>query len=278
MLNLSYFYVPPLPETLINCISYMYKDNVSYDILIKKITTDIGLTEKIFEVANSQYYSQGGVATYNLLQAILRIGNTNLLKLLMHEYYKNTFKNVEIDFFTLRDFNRHSSYVSHLAVTIAEHLNIEDTNDLMVAGLFHDVGLVARSFCQNDIMKNIVKKCKQDKADFYTVEKQETLPTHDYLGKQVATKWNLSERVSFLIEHHHVGDNHVKLVAHSSLLKELDIITLADTLAHRMKFGYNDYMRETKVSQQFLDRLGLTVDILSKKMSDTHKAVTALAL
>ena len=278
MMNLDYFYVPPLPETLINCISYMYKDNFNYDVLVKKVSTDVGLTETIFTVANSQYYSQGAVSTSNLKQAIIRIGGNNILKILSSEYYKSTFKNVEIDFFTLRDFNRHASYVSHLAVALGEHLNMEDTNDLMIAGLFHDVGLIARSYCQNDSMKSIVSKCKQNKIDFYTVEKAETVPTHDLLGRQVANKWNLTARVSYLIEHHHTAEMHRPGVADANLHKELDILTFADTLAHRMKFGFHDYVRDTKVSQQFLDRLGLTVEVVSKKTNETFKAVSALVL
>lgn len=277
MLNLDYFYVPPLPETLISCISYMYKDNFNYDFLVKKITTDVGLTEAIFTVANSQYYSQGGVSTSNLKQAIIRIGSNNLLQVLSSEYYKSTFKNVNVDFFNLKDFNRHASYVSHLAVTLAEYLQVQDTNDLMIAGLFHDVGLIARSYCQHDIMQKIVKKCKENGSDFYTAEKAEVVPTHDSLGKLVAKKWSLSDRVSYLIEHHHTPVNLNSTTADFELTRELDILTFADTLAHRMKFGYDNYARDTKVSRQFLDRLGLSFETVAKKTQESFNAVSALA-
>lgn len=278
MMNLDYFYVPPLPETLVSCINYIYDSNFNLEVLIKKITTDVGLTEKIFTLANSQYYSQGGVATYNLSQAITRIGVNNLLKVLSSEYYKSTFQNVDIDFFTLRDFNRHSSYVSHLAVTIGEHLHVEDTNDLMIAGLFHDIGLIARSHCQNKIMQNVIKRCKDNKIDFFNAEKKEIVPTHNALGKQVAAKWKLSERVGFLIEHHHPTDMKPEETPSYALSRELDILTFADTLAHRMKYGYTDYDRETKVSRQLLDRLGLSVETVAQKTNETNRALMALSL
>ncbi len=277
-MNLDYFYVPPLPETLINCITYMYKDDFNYDVLVRKVSLDIGLTEAIFTVANSQYYSKGAVATSNLKQAIVRIGGDNLLKILSREYYRTTFKNVDIDFFTLRDFNRHSSYVAHLAVSIAEHLHIEDTNDLLIAGLFHDIGLLARSYCQNKIMQNIVGKCKERKTDFYSVEKSESTPSHDKLGRQVAEKWNLNERVGFLIEHHHTSQKQTNVSDDPKLNKELDILTFADIIAHRMKFGYTDYHRDTKVNQSFLDRLGLNIDIVSKKTNEAFRAISALVV
>lgn len=277
MMNLNYFYVPPLPENLMHCISYIYDDNFDYETLAQKVVLDVGLTEKIFSVANSQYYSQGGVATSNLKQAIVRIGVNNILKILIQEYYKTSLKNVDIDFFTLRDFNKHSSYVSHLAVLIGQHLNIENTNDLMIAGLFHDVGLIARSYCQNNVMKNIINRCKNSKSDFYTAEKDETQPTHDNLGKQVAHKWNLSPRVSFLIENHHTPILSLDVGTDRLLSQELDILAFADTVAHRMKFGYDDYNRNTKVSQQVLDRLGLSAEVVSKKAQDALKAVLPLA-
>lgn len=275
MLNLDYFYVPPLPETLVNCMAYMYKANFNYDNLVKKITTDVGLTEKIFQVSNSHYFSQGSVATSNLRQALVRIGTSNLLKILSTEYYKSSFKNVEVDFFTLRDFNRHASFVSHIAVSLGEHLHVEDTNDLMIAGLFHDVGLLARSHAQHNIMRNVVDKCKQIKTSFYEAEKLETIPTHDSLGKLVAQKWNLNDRTSFLIGNHHTPESQRETVD-SYLDKELDILTFADTLAHRMKFGFKNYIRDIAVNKMFLDRLGLSVDVVSKKTKDTLDAMVSL--
>lgn len=279
MVTLSEFTIPPLPENLISCISYMYKESFNYDVLVKKISSDTGLSEKIFTTANSQFYAQGGPATDNLKQAIIRIGSTNLLKLLTNQYYEKTFTHVDIGFFTLKDFNRHSSYVSQLAVTLAQHLNIQQTNDLMIAGLFHDVGLIARSQCQHTIMKNIVNRCKQDHMDFFSAERAEMAVPHDSLGKQIVQKWNLNERVCYLISNHHhhnFEDNKLKNID-ASLILELDILTFADTLAHRMKFTYDHYARDTKVSQQFLDRIGLSIDVIAKKTNEAFKAVSSLA-
>jgi HD-like signal output (HDOD) protein len=276
MLNLNYFYVPPLPETLIHCLSYLSNDDFDYDLLVRKVATDIGLTEKIFQVANSPFYSQGAVATNNLSQAILRIGVNNLLKILSFEYYKNTFKNVDIDFFTLRDFNRHSCYVSQLSVALGEYLNVEDTNDLMIAGLFHDIGLIARSHCQNMTMKTLVQKCHDNGKDFFSMEKDQATQTHDELGKLVAAKWQLNSRITYLIAHHHTSEAQPMVAGDSSLNKELDILTLSDTIAHRMKYGYREYVRDTKVTRQFLDRLGLDSDIIAKKTVETHRIISNL--
>ena len=72
----------------------MYKSNFNYDVLSQKISTDIGLSEKVLILANSQFFSQGAPKTNNLKQAIVRIGGSNLLKVLTDEYYNKKFKNI----------------------------------------------------------------------------------------------------------------------------------------------------------------------------------------
>jgi HD-like signal output (HDOD) protein len=275
MLNIDAFSLPPLPEVLLNCLTYMYNKDFNYEALVKKITNDIGLTEKILTISNSQYFSQGGAATNNLKQALVRIGSKSLINILTDEYYKSSFGNVEIDFFTLKDLTVHSSYVSHIAVQIGAYLKINETNDLMLAGLFHDVGLLARFFCDKETMKKIVNKCKDNKIDFYTAEKSENIPTHDKIGKEVAIKWNLSQRVAFLIGQHHTPEVERGNATDFELYRELDILMFSDTLAHRMKQGYMHYLRETKISQYYLDRLGLTSEVVAKIASDTMKSVSS---
>ena len=273
MTNMDSFSLPPLPESLLSCILYLNKNDFNYENFIPKITTDIGLTEKILSVANSQYFAQGGPKLTNLKQALVRIGSTSLLKILTNEYYKTSFGSANYDFFTLRDLNLHSSYVSHLAVAIGKHLGVKDTNDLMIAGIFHDVGLLARYYCKRSEMEDIIKKCKENNLDFYNVEKEYLYSTHDTLGKIVAQKWNLSERICFIIENHHTPESKRVISGDSQLDKELDIIMFADKIAHRMKFGYSDYSRDTKINKFFLDRLGLTGDFVAKIANETLKNI-----
>ena len=275
MVNIEKFELPPLPETLLNCMTYMYKNDFNYETLIKKITTDVGLTGKIFHLANSQLYSQGGKATDNLLQAMARIGANNLLKILTDEYYKAGFGSIKIDFFTLKDFSLHSSFVSHIAVLIAEQLKIENSNDLMIAALFHDIGHLARYVCDQKTMVDLISKCKENKCDFYTQEKNDNITPHNIIGREVAKKWNLSPRVTYLIEHHHTPEAERPDSGDIHLSRDLEILMFSDILAHRMKIGYNNYVRDTRITKYFLDRIGITSEVAAKIAKDTVKATLA---
>jgi putative nucleotidyltransferase with HDIG domain len=271
------FVIPPLSEKLINCISYVYKDNFNYDVLVNKIGTDTGLTGKILTLANSPLYCPSGKPTYNLKQAAISIGISNLIKILTEEYFNKSFKIIDIDFFNLKSFNLHSCYVSQLAVTLAEHLKIEQTNDLMLAGLFHDVALVARASCQKELMTTIIEKCKEKKISFYESEKLCNATPHTFLGKQIATKWKFNSRVLYLIENHHSTDNTRVYTSDASLRRELDILILADTLAHRVNYGFKSYTRNTAVNKIILDTLGLSVDVVKNKIEQTTKNICSLA-
>lgn len=277
MQNASLISIPPLPEALVNCLTYMYKDNFNYGAMVKKISLDIGISQQILNAANSQYFSQGAPPISNLKHAVVRLGGKNILKILTESYYKNLFKNTEIDFFTLKRFNRHSNFVSHLALSLAEHLNIENTSDLLIGSLFHDVGHIARCHCQTEIMKKVIQKCKEKNTDFYTSEILEQVPTHNTFGSQIAQEWQLNSRVCYLISHHHSHpDENFLDNTDSDLQRELAILTFSDVIAHRMSYGYNNYERETKVNQQFLDRIGITSELATKKAKEAFFAVSGL--
>lgn len=271
MIELDAFYLPPLPIVLKNCITYILQNEKDEEYLFKNIATEVSFIDDIFSIANKQYYCQNNPPTHNLKEAVKRIGEVGILYILSKEYYENSFINVNIDFFQMKKLYLHSVYVSSLAVHIANQLHIENTKDLLIAGLFHDIGLIARSYCEKDVMRNMVKRCKQNHIDFYIAEKSENNIIHDLIGKEVGIKLGFSDRVCNLINNHHTLEVYRENNIDSMLNKEIDLLILADSLAHRMKFGFDDYTRNTHTSDYFLNRLNLSSGIVAKSAYETFK-------
>lgn len=270
--------IPPLPENLISCINYVYEGQFDYDVFVGKITGDVGIVDRVFILANSLYYAQGRPPTSDLRAALVRIGSDNLLKILTADYYSKNYRHVDVDFFTIRDFNKHANFVTKLSVSIAKHLNLKHTGDLFLGSLFHDVGLVAKAYLQPNLMKQTVESCKKEGKDFFSQEKSRAFDSHDSLGKSVASQWNFNKKVTFLIGNHHTFDRarHGDIDLDSA--RELDILGIADVLAHKLRFSFHDYQRNTAVNQIVLDRLGLSQKILAQLSYDTIKAVSCPAL
>lgn len=265
-MEISDIKIPPLNENIISCLSAIYKNNISYESICEKISKDMGLIQKIFTIANSQLYSQG-VQTNNLKDAIIRIGITNLTTILTSEYYNQYKITVDNSFFNLKEFNQHSIFVSKLCFEIAKELKLESKFDLMVAGMFHDIGLLIRAISQPEKMKAIIERCKKDKISFYSAELNGQVLTHDQIGAIILKKWNFTSQVISLVAHHHtVAQYRTKSLDYLS--KELDILELANQIAQKLSFGSQNYDMQVKINQVTVDKLLIKNETLSKIIKD----------
>nr|BFD31797.1 hypothetical protein GTC16762_14150 [Pigmentibacter ruber] len=264
------FVLPSLSENIVSCLSAIYKNEISYDAITDKISKDLSMFKKVLDVANSQHYSKG-VITDDLKQAIIRLGIVNLTVLLTSEYYSKFPKFEDIGFFSLKKFNLHSVCVSKFAFEIAKLLNLSTANDLMLAGAFHDVGLLIRAVMQREIMQDIVNCCIADKINFYTAETKLQVMTHDILGSDLLQSWGFNQNVLNIIRFHHAKEK-LRPYRVDFLNKEINILELSDVLAHRFSCGFENYHTELKVHPMLIERLGLskeTVMQLVKKISKT---------
>ncbi len=268
--NTGTFVLPSLSENIVSCLSSIYKNEISYEYITDKIAKDLSMYKKVLDIANTQHYSKGQI-TDDLKQAIIRLGIVNLTVLLTSEYYSKFPKFEDIGFFSLKKFNLHSVCVSKFSFEIAKSLNLSTANDLMLAGAFHDVGLLARAVMQRDIMQDVVNCCNSSKINFYNAETKLQIMTHDILGADLIQSWGFNQNVLNLIRHHHTKEK-MRPYRVDYLNKELNILELSDILAHRFSCGYENYHTELKIHPMMIERLGLSkeeVMTLVKTISKT---------
>lgn len=268
--NTGTFVLPSLSENIVSCLSSIYKNEISYEYITDKIAKDLSMYKKVLDIANTQHYSKGQI-TDDLKQAIIRLGIVNLTVLLTSEYYSKFPKFEDIGFFSLKKFNLHSVCVSKFSFEIAKSLNLPTANDLMLAGAFHDVGLLARAVMQRDIMQDVVNCCNSSKINFYNAETKLQIMTHDILGADLIQSWGFNQNVLNLIRHHHTKEK-MRPYRVDYLNKELNILELSDILAHRFSCGYENYHTELKIHPMMIERLGLSkeeVMTLVKTISKT---------
>lgn len=257
--------IPPLNENIISCLSAIYKSDVTYEYICDKIAKDMGLIQKIFFIANSQLYSNGN-KTSNLKEAIIRIGITNLTTILTSEYYNQYKKFDGIEFFDIKSFNKHSIFVSKLCFEIANAIHIEKKFDLMLAGTFHDIGLLVRAINQPDKMKLIIEKCRNEKISIYNAEISLQILTHDQLGFTLLEKWGFNQQVLELVKYHHTPSHH-RTNSIDYLEKEFDILELVNQISNKYSFGFHSNNHHAKINPVLLDKISITKDSLSKLLN-----------
>ncbi len=255
--------LPSIPDAVRECLAQMYSTEADIGKLASLAQKDAGITSSILKLANSSIYSMGQ-STSDLKVGVTRIGLSSLMQILIKYSIEKLFEFEPIDFFNVKSFTKHCSWVSQISIEIAKHLKVDAISDLLVAGLLHDVGLLVRAISDKNLMKQVTERCNRDKVDFNTAEKLLKLESHEQLGEVLLEKWQLPQSVLLLIKYHHTDEKFRPKTLSSEQNKLINIMNLSDVIAHRFGNAFQNYHRDTRVNQLELDKLGLSGQDISK--------------
>lgn len=255
--------LPSIPAAVRECLSQMYSSEADTGKLASLAQKDAGITSSILKLANSTMYSMGQ-PTSDLKVGVTRIGLSSLMQILIKYSIEKLFEFDAIDFFNVKAFTKHCSWVSQIAFEIGKLVNATQLSDLLVAGLLHDVGLLVRAISDKALMKQVTERCLRDKIDFNTAEKNLKLESHEILSEILLEKWQLPTSVIFLIKYHHTEENFRPKNLTSEQNKSINIINLSDIIAHRFGNAFTNYTRDIRVNTIDLDKLGINSQDVAK--------------
>ncbi len=261
-MNLNYhtdqvFNFPSIPEVVANCMEEIYKSEVNFDRIAKLMYKDVALVAAILRRANSASY-EIGKETSDLTVAMLRLGFVSVIQILISQAIEHIFPFEPIHFFDMNFFLEHSLCVSQIAFEIGKLCSIENMNDLIVASLMHDIGLLARIYLDRPLAHQVINYCQDHKTDFYTAEQKLNLVDHVVLGHRVLQAWRMPENVLQIVAHQHNSQNSYSTGFPCGQFKNASILNLSDQLAHRAKKNKKYYFRNPVILDSDLDNLGIT--------------------
>ena len=143
--------LPSIPDAVRECLAQMYSTEADIAKLASLAQKDAGITSSILKLANSSIYSMGQ-STSDLKVGVTRIGLSSLMQILIKYSIEKLFEFEPIDFFNVKAFTKHCSWVSQISIEIAKHLKVDAVSDLLVAGLLHDVGLLVRAISDKNLL------------------------------------------------------------------------------------------------------------------------------
>ena len=255
--------LPSIPDAVRECLAQMYSSEADTAKLASLAQKDAGITSSILKLANSTLYAMGQ-PTSDLRVGVTRIGLSSLMQILIKYSIEKLFEFDAIDFFDVKSFTKHCSWVSQIAFELGKVVHSVQLSDLLVAGLLHDVGLLVRAISDKALMKQVTEKCLSEKIDFHSAEKALKLETHEILGELLLVKWQLPKDVVFLIKYHHTEENFRPKNLSSDQNKSINILMLSDTIAHRFGNAFKNYARDTRVNPVDLDKLGINGQDVAK--------------
>lgn len=191
--------LPTLPEVALKVRDVVDDPDASAFQLSEVITTDAALSARLLKVANSPLY-RGRVPVESVQMAIARLGLTmvrNLVtSLVMEQMFQPTSSGMES---RLRELWEHSTQVAAISQVLANQQSGIRTDEAMLAGLIHDIGVLPILMRAEDYPELMADTSRLDVLN-------ENL--HPRIGAAILRDWQFSDTlVAVAAEHENLNYN-----------------------------------------------------------------------
>ena len=210
----------------------------------------------MLKVANSAYYRVSDRIT-NIGEAVSSLGFEKVKKVALSSSILSVFKGPSADAFNVESFWKHGIGVAVASGAIAKYVGLEDHETSYVCGLVHDIGKIVNYMLDAENYLKIVQFSLDNKVDLCTAERTHDYPRHDVMGYYVCKHWKLSKYILASVGHHHEENIDERGITSDSLNRTIDIVTLANKIAHQKKFGFSGHEASTPPTDRLVERVGI---------------------
>ncbi len=199
--------ISTLPDVALRVIEVTNNPDAGAQELKTAIETDVSLSARVLRMVNSSAYGLRTPVT-NLQMAVAYLGFRQIRNLALTACISDVFKgDCQVGSYRRKTLWRHMVSVGVCARMIAVRRQITAFEDVFLAGLMHDIGILLEDqycnqrFCQ--MMETL--DCSQS---LEASERQRLGFAHTDLGAAVAQAWRFPEMVVEAIRHHHSSINY----------------------------------------------------------------------
>lgn len=233
-----------LPQTLSEVLKIVADENSNSDDLAKVLLKDPAMTTRVLRVVNSPFYGVGRqIGTVS--QAVVTLGTRQITALALSTSVYGLTEKWQTSFDRVR-FWRHSLEVAIASRTIAEKIGLRNVEEIFVAGLLHDIGLLVMEHCFGDAYAPIWKRSLQNDR-LEDLEDEAWGTNHARVGQFLLEQWQLPEAVCQAVGRHH---SIFTLGADDDELIIPQVVNLANNISHlriaEKPNAQNDYHRENR--------------------------------
>ncbi len=191
-----------LPQTFAEVLRVLRDERSSADQLARVLMKDPPLTAKVLRMANSPIYGTGQKIG-SMIQAIRVLGDRQVTALAL----STTVYDMTQDWLSSLDrmrFWRHALETAIASRMIGESLGRKSTEELFLAGLLHDLGLLVLEKMEPKEFARIWNEAGKE-GGFVGMEYQLWGTTHAEIGGYLLRKWYLPEGICQPVDQHHNG-------------------------------------------------------------------------
>jgi putative nucleotidyltransferase with HDIG domain len=226
--------IPPMPQVAAKAVEMLNHEDVSAGELSDIISKDSALATRVLNMANSAFYRRLEEIR-ELRSAIVILGLRTIRGLVLGASLKQLFKSSSLFDNMLW---QHSIAAAIAAALFAKETNCHQSDEVMLAGLLHDVG---KNILHNSLPKRyqgVIERCYQEGRSYHEVELEVFGFAHHQVGPILVKSWNFPMDLGKAIYYHHameeigaMEENTKKLVA---------LVHLANLFCRRLGLGYRE--------------------------------------
>ncbi len=228
------------------------------------VKPDPALTTNLLRLANSPYFGLRREVT-SVRQAIALLGVNRVFELAASASFNHVLpKNIPGYEIESKSFWLHCISVASMSEKLAQVAGVRPPEMTFTAGLLHDIGKLAFGSLFAQEFEDILDLMWSGDVSFVDSERETIGIDHAEIGGVLADEWSLPKEVEWAARWHHDPNGAPKEV--DSML--IDLVHLADCLAHTMGFGADAGQLARKMEEGSMKRLGFKVQSLEQTVGD----------
>jgi putative nucleotidyltransferase with HDIG domain len=243
----------PVPPVAAQILALADDPNSSLTEISELIIHDPALTANLLKICNSAFFSLSRRID-SVRDAISLVGLDQIVELVLFNSLSSNF-NKELVGYGLgeRELWRHAVSSAHVAAMLADRFGASQNKHLIfTAALIKDIGklILGRFVAFSYEQINILVHSKGQ--SFNDAEHAIIGMNHEELGAMVAKRWNFSEKLIYVMRHHHLSDESARQDLETVLVYLADLICMmlgvctgADGLSYRF---YSDVLNQLSLN------------------------------
>ncbi len=227
------------------------------------VQADPALAAKVLKIVNSSFYGLPAQIA-SLERAILMLGMTAVKNLALASSLSRLLKADAVsERFSARDVWRHCVAVGVCAREMAKAAQSVQPDEAFVAGLMHDVGLIAARQVFPAKLEEVAELCSDSPQNFCATEERIVGADHQAIGGVLAAKWKFPANLRYAIAYHHEPR------ALQADLQRIPALTyVADVLCCQAKHGFSLTAATQELSDDVLGTAGVRREKIAEIMND----------
>ncbi len=251
--------LPTLPGVVQVITTMVDDERINAQQVGEVIARDQVLSAKVLRLVNSPFYGfPGRISTVS--HAIVLLGFNVIKGLLLSTA---VFDNLSVE---MRGLWEHSLGSAVLSRVLAKEKGLRDPEEVMVAGLLHDIGKVILSFVAKDDYFQVMHVARERHTHVLNVEHEVFGFTHTAVAGWLAERWSLPQRLSDCMRYHHrpeASKDHYETVA---------VVQLADAIARALEYGDGGDSSMPAIDAEAFRSLGISFDSLGEIIEKANEA------